>query len=424
MIGIVGGGISGLFLLHLLSKSGKEAILFESSEVPGGVMQSRRVEGPEGPVTVDLGPQRMRLTPGLAGIIDELDLTPSLQHAPSGIPFTVYHEGVLHPAPLSVAEAFSTHLISWSGKARALADLVTPAPRPAESVADALRRKLGSQVYRRLAGPLLGGLYASHPKRMQARHTLLPALGRTGAKRSLLVGLLRAARWEGTPVISFQAGMGALPGALARRHTERIRLGEPVRSVSRTPSGGYRMESKGASLKVDQVVLTLPAPQAARTLSSAVPEASQRLASLQYNPLAVVPLVVSAGTRSPQTGSGFKMTLDDHSATRGVTAHETLFGRPGLFTAFLGGMGAEGVLGLPDPDIMAQASSDFRAVTGVSAAPLFVHRTAMPAWDRSWEAIDALRLPDGLHLCAAFAHRPGIAGRLEDAHRVAATLGA
>ncbi len=417
MIGIVGGGISGLFLLHLLTESGLEAILFESSQTPGGVMQSRTVEGPNGPVTVDLGPQRMRLTAGLARLLSELDLTAVLRQAPSGIPFTVYHEGTLYPAPLRIGDAFRTRLISWSGKTRALADFCTSAPRPTESVANALTRKLGPEIYRRLAGPLLGGLYASDPERMEARHTLLRVLRRTGTRRSLLLGLLRASRWERIPLVSFETGMGALPVALARRHRSRIRLGEPLRTIARTRTGGYRLESDRETLEVDEVVLTLPAPQAAETLSSIAPATAQSLASLCYNPLAVVPLVVPIGTRPPQTGSGFKMTLDDHSATRGVTAHETLFDRQGLFTAFLGGMGGEELIELPDPEIMDQARTDFERVTGVAAIPLLVHRTAMPAWDRSWAVLDTLTLPQGIHLCAAFSDRPGIVGRLENAQR-------
>ena len=422
MIGIIGGGISGLFLLHHLADSGIEAVLFERSETPGGVMHSRTVSGPNGPVTVDLGPQRLRLTPSLAGMLNQLELTSGLQQAPSGLPFTMYHEGVLHPAPLSLGDAFGTRLISWGGKIRALADLVTGAPRPEESVASALTRKLGPQVYSRLAGPIMGGLYASRPENMEARHTLLPALRRAGSRRSLLLGLLRATRWERTPVVSFREGMGALPSALARHYCARVRLGEPVRTIMPTGHGRYRIESDQSTLDVDRVVLALPAPQAAETLGVGVPVVAESLASLRYNPLAVVPLVVPSEIPQPRTGSGFKMTLEDHSPTRGVTAHDLLFGRRGLFTAFLGGMGGEEVVGLSDPEIMRLAIADFERVTGVIPVALFVHRTAMPAWDRSWRALDSLPLPKGMHLCAAFSDRPGIAGRLENALRLAAHL--
>ncbi|MSR22008.1 MAG: protoporphyrinogen oxidase [Gemmatimonadetes bacterium] len=423
MIGIVGGGISGLFLLHFLRERGVDAVLFEAAEVPGGVMKSLTVQGPSGSVTADLGPQRMRLTAGLGQVVDRVGLRSLVLRAPTGIPFTVLHAGRLIRAPVSVREALSTPLISTAGKIRALRDLFTAAPRPDESVAEALTRKLGREISTRLAAPLLGGLYASDPARMEARDTLIPALERAGGGRSLLLALRRAAKWERIPVVSFTGGMGALPHALVERHREHVHLGAPVTGIERRPPGGFDLVAGNQRVAVDEVVLTLPAPEAAPLVRSISPDAGDRLAALRYNPLAVVPLVAAddtglgAGLR--RMGSGFKVTLEDDFATRGVTAHEALFDRKGLFTAFLGGMGREEVLDRPDREILEIARTDFRRITGTDATPLLVHRTRMPAWDRSWRALDGLELPKGIRLCAAYTDRPGIPGRLESARRTA-----
>jgi len=432
MIGIVGGGLSGLFLLDILADRGVDAVLLEASGTPGGVSLSRLVEGPDGPVTVDLGPQRVRLTPGLAGVVERTGLTPSVLQARSGVPFTVNHGGRLHPAPFSLGAALRTPLISPLGKLRALADFITPPPRPDESVASAFRRKLGPEIHTRLAGPILGGLYGSDPEEMDAGHTLLPVLARTGGGRSLLRALLRASRGASLPVVSFREGMGALPLALARRHAERIRLETPVLSVragearggdtNGSRGRGFRLITAADEIQVDQVVLTLPAPAVAEILENLVPETAERIGSLRYNPLVVIPLVVPEGVPVPEVGSGFKETLESSALTRGVTAHGALFDRRGLFSAFLGGMGREEDLARPDEALMAVARDEFRKVTGVEPVPLLVHRTWMPAWDRSWKAMDDLALPAGVHICAAYAHRPGIPGRLEDARRVAELL--
>jgi len=438
MIGIVGGGLSGLFLLDILADRGVDAVLLEASDTPGGVSLSRLVEGPDGPVTVDLGPQRVRLTPGLATVVERAGLTPALVQARTGVPFTVHHGGRLHAAPFSLGAALRTPLISPIGKLRALADFVTAPPHPDESVANAFRRKLGPEIHTRLAGPILGGLYGSDPEDMDARHTLLPVLARTGGGRSLLRALMRASGGASLPVVSFREGMGALPMALAARHAERIRLGTPVISVeagagsgadggagaaSHSGAGtGFRLVTATDEIRVDQVVLTLPAPSVAGILETLAPEAAARIGSLRYNPLVVIPLVVPEGIEVPEVGSGFKETLESSALTRGVTAHGALFDRRGLFSAFLGGMGREELLNRPDEELMAVARDEFRAVTGVEPVPLLVHRTWMPAWDRSWKAMDGLTLPAGVHICAAYAHRPGIPGRLEDARRVAELL--
>jgi oxygen-dependent protoporphyrinogen oxidase len=46
----------------------------------------------------------------------------------------------------------------------------------------------------------------------------------------------------------------------------------------------------------------------------------------------------------------------------------------------------------------------------------------MPAWDLSWQALDGLDLPAGLHLAANWWSRPGLPGRLAEAERMARKL--
>jgi protoporphyrinogen/coproporphyrinogen III oxidase len=422
MIGIIGGGISGLLLLHSLRERGMDAILFEASDTPGGVMRSRSVAGPNGPVTVDLGPQRMRLTPGIAEILAQLGRTEDLIHAPRGIPFSMYYRGRMYPAPFSFGAALTTPLISGKGKIRALADLVTPAPKPDESVAAALTRKLGPEIYVRLAGPLLGGLYGSDPAEMDAEHTLIPALRRSGQTHSLLVALRRLQAAAPLPVVSLRNGMGSLPIALAERHRDHLVLDSPVLSVERGRPGKLKILTAQDEVEVRRVAVTVPAPAAAELLRSLDSETANDLAQLRYNPLAVVPLVVPRTTPAPRMGSGFKLTLDEPGPTRGVTAHEELFGRKGLFTAFLGGRGHEDVLDRSDDAIRELAEVEFQRMTGAQAQPLLVHRTWMPAWDSTWRRFDDLNLPSGIHVCAAFGQRPGLVGRLEDARRTADLL--
>lgn len=422
MIGIVGGGASGLLLLHELRASGADAILFESSAICGGVMVSQAVEGPRGRVFVDLGPQRMRLTAAWTELVDELDLRDELVFAEEGLPFTMLRSGVFHPAPSSLGEAFRTDLISWAGKARALLDLLTPPPHPTETVESALSRKLGPEIYAYLAGPVMGGLYASHPSRMRAADTLIPAFRRTGAKRSLLRGLLRVGSWERRPVVSFREGMGQLARSLASRHHDQIRVETPVEGLDRLDDGRFRLHIEDESFEVDQVVLTLPGPAAGELLRGLDAPLAEGLSGLRYNPLAVVPLVVEPGAIAPSVGSGYKVPLSDASITRGVTSHDGLFGRDGLFTAFLGGMGFEDVASHTDGALMDMARSDFARATGVRAIPLLAHRTAMPAWDETWDGIRGRTPPRGIHLCGAFSGRPGLSGRLEETKRLAARL--
>jgi protoporphyrinogen/coproporphyrinogen III oxidase len=411
MIGIIGGGLSGLFVLHGLRARGVDAILLERDSRIGGVV--RTLPLPEGPV--DVGPVRLRLTPALRTILEEAGLVDEVVLAPRDARFHMFRGNVLHPVPRSLSEAVGTSLISWRGKARALRDLISSAPDPDETVEEVLIRKLGREVYSALAGPLLGGLYASEPGRMYARHTLTPMLRGAGSERSVLLALARARRLDALPVVSFARGMESLPRELARIHRDRIRTGSPVRSVEPGKPGGWVVRTGDEAIPVRELVVTVPAPQAAGLLEGPAPDATRILMGLRYNSLAVVPM---EGTL-PTGGSGFKVAFDEPLALRGVTSRSGLGGLEPILTAFLGGMGRETLLAQPDDRLAELAAREFKAVTGVSARPLLVHRTRVPAWDRSWQALESLALPPGIHLCAAYTRRPGVLGRLEEAGEVA-----
>lgn len=413
MIGIVGGGLSGLFVLHGLRAHGIDALLLEEGERVGGVVRTLRL--PEGPA--DVGPVRLRRTPGLAGVMDELGLEDEQMSAPPETRFHMFRDGRLHPVPLSPAQAIGTPLVSRGGKLRALRDLVSSPPHPGETVEAALVRKLGREVYRVLAGPLLGGLYASDPGRMEARDTLVPMMEGLGGGRSLLVGLLRARRAAAYPVMSLRSGAEALPQALGRLHADCIRTGSPVQGLD-TAHGGFHLHTPDGSVAVRQVVLTVPASRAAVLLGEVAPEAADRLAKLRYNPLAVVPMEGEL----PGGGSGFKVALDEPLALRGVTSRKGLGGEEAIVTAYLGGMGRETLLARPDDRLALLAAREFETVTGAEARALAVERVSVPAWDTSWRALDGLALPPGVHLCAAYSRRPGVIGRLLDAERLVTSL--
>lgn len=416
MVVIVGGGITGLALAHELARRDVEFLLFEADTEPGGVMRSRVV----GRHVLDLGPQRTRLTSAVAALVDELGLRDQLLTA-SDLPLYVYRDGRLRQVPFSVGAALRTDLFTWPEKLRILMEPLTGAVRPDETVAGCLTRKFGRAAYVHMLGPLYGGLYASDPADMIVGQSLGRALAQFGLTgRSILAGLASRARKRAAPppACSFREGMQALPRALAAAHADRIRFGSPVVELRRD-GAGYRFRVEGdVVVSADRVVLTTPAPAAAGLLRDVAPEVADRLDRLQYNPLAVVHLESDCGI----AGFGYQASLEERLATRGVTFNASIFGRKGLYTAYLGGATHPAVVDWPDDRIAETAAAEFRLVTGCAATPIHVHRVRMPAWDRSWSALNGMRLPDGLVLAASYESRAGIEGRLARARQVAEML--
>ncbi len=415
MIGIVGGGISGLVLAYELRRLGVEVTVWEAASVPGGVIRSQI----HGDLVLELGPQRARLSGPFRQLVESVGLTDELVTASPDLPRYVYHRGRLRRAPLSFSQAVTTDLLPWWAKARVLAEPLIPGPREGERVGPFLRRKFGGAAYRALLGPLYGGLYASDPDRMPVRHALQRTLVELGVRRSILWRMLRSAgRAAESAPCSFREGLGALPLAIAEKLEGCVRLDTPVRELRRQ-GNGWDVTVDGAETKrADAIVLSCPSDAAAGLLGQAYPELAARLSALRYNRLALVFLEAETKLR----GLGYQVAFGESLETRGVTWNDSLFGRPGLYTAYLGGMKNPDLPDWDDDRIAGIACKEFEVATGYPAQAVHVSRTRIPAWDETWDALDGIEWPPDLHMCSNYTARPGILGRIVEAKRLATEL--
>jgi oxygen-dependent protoporphyrinogen oxidase len=245
------------------------------------------------------------------------------------------------------------------------------------------------------------------------------ALEEFGIGRSLLMPLVRrGGRIDPPPAVSFRKGMQTLPLALAARHAANVSLSTPVRRLVRCGEG-WRVETDAETLDASAVVLTVTGGEAARLLADVAPDAASRIGSLRYNPLAVVHL---AADPPPPRGLGFQTAFGERLRTRGVTFNHHLFARQGVCTAYLGGAKWREVEQTSLEELGDIAVAEFAEVTGSRARVLSVTRERMPAWDRSWAALDGIAPPEGIHLAANWESRPGLPGRLAQTRRLAERL--
>jgi oxygen-dependent protoporphyrinogen oxidase len=416
VIVIVGGGITGLSLAHHLARLGVPHRVLEAAGEPGGVIRSAEVDGH----VLDWGPQRTRLTGPVGELVKELGLEDEVITAPADLPLFVYAAGKLRVAPFSAADFVRSDLLSPAAKLRVLLEPLTGAPRNDESVAALFRRKIGDQAYERLVGPLYGGLYASDPEDMVVGSSLGRVLAEFGIGRSLLAPLIRrGGRIDPPPAVSFRRGMQTLPLALAAHDAANVHLSTPVRRLARS-GDGWRVETDAETLDASAVVVTVGAAEASRLLADVAPDAASRIGTLRYNPLAVVHL---AADPPPPRGLGFQTALGERLRTRGVTFNHHLFARHGVCTAYLGGAKWPQVEQTPLDELGDIAVAEFAQVTGSRARVLSVTRERMPAWDRTWAALEGITVPPGIHLAANWESRPGLPGRLAQTRRLAERLG-
>lgn len=414
MIAIVGGGISGLALAHELSARNRPYILLEAAPRPGGVIRSGRIHGQ----VLEWGPQRGRLTREFATLVDELGLRDQIITAPPDLSLFVFARGKLRRVPFSPRAFLSSDILTPTGKARLLLEPFTARARDEESVADYFIRKLGREAYENLAGPLYGGLYASDPRDMVLGLSLKHVLREFNVGRSMLLPLLRRGGTIAPPIAcSFRDGLETLTRTLHARYAPHVHLNTPARGIVRS-GNSYMVITDRDRIAAEHVVITTPAPASAKLLIDVAPDAAARIATLNYNPLAVVHLFAETDLR----GLGYQVSLAESLVTRGVTWNDSLFGRTGVYTAYLGGATNPWVANESADRAGAIAVSEFRTATGYDATAVSVEQEVMPAWDRSWSAIQQLVLPPNLHVHASWQSRPGIPGRLGMARSLAQKL--
>ncbi|MFB6085691.1 MAG: protoporphyrinogen oxidase [Halodesulfurarchaeum sp.] len=416
-VGIVGAGISGLALTHSLRKRGIETATFEAKGRPGGTIQSRQIDGH----VLELGPQRLRLAGPVKALVEELGLDAELREGHTDQPLYVYHEGTFRVAPLSIREAITTDLLSWRGKLRVLAEPLTAGPQPSETVEGFLTRKFGREAAHRLFAPLYTGLYGTAADEMLVEYSLGRALERHGIGDSIL-GAVAPYALKGRdppPIVTFEDGLGRLPEALAERHADSIEFDAPVESIE--PAGdGYEIVTESGRKAVDAVGMTPPAPTAAALLEPVDSALASTLREFNYNPIVVVHLHSAAGV----VGHGCQILPEAGYDTLGMTWNASMLDRDGVYTAYLGGGRDDGLLAKDDAEIGEIAAREFEELLDADAEVLNVHRwePGMPAYDRSWEALDRLDPPADVEFVTNYTDRAGIIGRLTDAKEAAERL--
>ncbi|AKH97487.1 protoporphyrinogen oxidase [Halanaeroarchaeum sulfurireducens] len=411
-VGVVGAGLSGLSATHSLASMEADVRTFEAAGRPGGVVRSTTIDD----TVLEHGPQRLRLSAPLKSLVEELDLTEELRFGHEDQPLYAFYKGSLRPMPLSIRHAITTDLLSWRGKARILAEPLTESARPDETVHEYLARKFGTEAATRFMGPLYSGLYGTDPDEMYVEYSLGRALDHMGIEGSILLTVAKRLL-EGIdtpPIVTFERGVKTLPDAMYDANADRIALDTAVTGIEQDGER-FRIVSEAGTHTVDSVVLTTPAPTAADLLAGIDEPAADVLARFNYNPIGVVHLESDFDGE----GHGFHV-IDDGYVTNGSTWNHSMLDRDGIYTSYVGS-GDETVLDAPDAEIGRRAAAEFEEITGTSAEVLSVNviRPGMPAYDRSWSALDNLSLPDGITICSSYTSRAGVIGRIVDGRRTA-----
>ncbi len=287
---VVGAGISGLTASFRLARGGLRVAILESAARVGGAIETftdgawRFEMGPNTVLESDESVGRLIRDAGLEG--EKIVASPSAKRR------YLYKGGRLIPLPGGPGGFLKTPLFSAGAKLRLLREpwIGRPPEGVEESIAQLVRRRLGTPFLDYAVGPFVSGVYAGDPERLSARWAMPKVHALEAEHGSLIRGALagrKKAALRGA-MISFREGLEELPRRLAREIGD-VRTSVAAQRVVRT-EGGFRVETSAGPVEAARVVLAVPADAAARLLEEATSGDSRLLAEIPYAAVAVVSL--------------------------------------------------------------------------------------------------------------------------------------
>ncbi len=304
-VAVVGAGISGLATAHFLKKAGIDVELLEKTEIAGGTIGSKFVDG----YLVENGPNSTSETNFVIDeMLDDLSKLPHFGNIRSEKIYAdedskyrfIVRRGKLHALPSGVGSFLTTKLWTAPGKLRLFGEPFLGRANHEESIADFVTRRLGREFLDYAINPFVAGVYAGNPSELSVRAAFPKLYALEEKYGGLLKGTIgglreRRKRKEKAKVsaklFAFKSGMGVLPTALASEFVDGICFGTAVTGL-KSEDGKFLLsfsrDAEPDSQKYDAVVLSTPAYAAVEIVRSWLPGLSDELAKIKYPPVAVV----------------------------------------------------------------------------------------------------------------------------------------
>ena len=440
-VAIIGGGIAGLSTAwYLQQASNLKYVLLEESDRWGGHIRTERVDdfvieaGPDSFITQKPhGLQLVRelgLENRLLGTNDQMRQVYVLNRGK----VTPMPDGILLIVPTKFMPFVLSPLISPFGKLRMGMDLFIAPKRDGadETLADFVRRRLGSEALDKIAEPLLSGIYNSEAEKQSLLATFPRFRTLEEQYGSLTRGML-ASRRNGPPApslsngkisafASLRGGMEEMIRALVAQLTGDLRLRTTVRKISRDENETYVITTDaGTPLYAQAIVLATPAFVAAELLSEVAPNVARDLQAIRYVSTGTISLAYRVSDiRKPLNGFGVVVPRSERRPINAITFSSIKFSQRApegfaLLRMFFGGSRSPQSMELDDKALATTVREQLRELLGIESAPLF-HR--IYRWHRSnaqydvghLERVSNLEksLPGGLYLTGSAYRGVGI----------------
>ncbi len=391
---IIGAGITGLATAWQLKQTGHEVAVLECAHSVGGAMRSVQTGdylAEEGPNSIQLGSAEIEAffdsIPGLSEQIIEAEPAANKRYIVRG--------GKAHAVPMNPWQAITTPLWSFGAKLRVLKEPFIAARKDEseESVADFVRRRLGSELYDYAINPLVGGIYAGDPEKLSVRYGFPKLYALEQAHGGLIRGAIakmKAAKAAKSPkvrkrIISFKDGIDSLPRTLARNLGDSVQCSVSISSIRKEGAQWTVQWNVEQSDSFDQIIVTTPAHKLTELpFDTNIKTEFEPLKAIDYPPVSVLSLGFKrSDITHPLDGFGALVPECEQRKILGVLFPSSVFtGRApkdeALLTVFIGGERQPELATADTEQLLRTVLPEIETLLGAKGKPTFVHHKHWP----------------------------------------------
>jgi len=445
---ILGAGLTGLTIGYYLRKRGKDFVIVEKKEKPGGVIGTVAENG----FVYETGPNTGVLsTPEIVELFEELAPGCVVEKAGSGAGKRyILKNGKWTPLPSGLISAINTPLFSFSDKIRILGEpFRKPGTDENESLASLVIRRLGKSYLDYAVDPFISGIYAGDPHRLVTKYALPKLYALEQKYGSFIRGTIVKKTEPSDPaykkvtkeVFSAEGGLGSLVTAL----TDAIGMENILTSCHDTrvvgESGTFTLDysdagNNPAKLTARTIISTVGAFELPHLFPFIPENLTDKIKVLDYAPV----IQVSVGYRRWQgqkldAFGGLIPSLEGRDVL-GILFPSAIFrGRSpeggALLSVFMGGIKKRHLLERTDEEIASIALGEIEKTLAARGEPELVkirrYTHAIPQYEKGSDlrlkAIsEAENLFPGLVLAGNIRDGIGMADRVRQGRAVAGSI--
>lgn len=441
---IIGGGISGLSLLHFLKKQHENnpevsIQLLEREEYLGGTIKTIH----QNSCLFEMGPNGfLDSKPRTLQLINELGLSERVVKAgPRAKKRYVCVANALKTLPTTPFDFLMTPLLSVPEKFRVFGEaFVKKGNHPQESVYGFGKRRFGKRVAEIFFDPMVTGIYGGDVCQLNLKEAF-PKIYDLEDQYGSLIKAMRNFKKEKKPagkafggnLTSFKNGMVELILAIREKYQDAILLNQEIKTIV-FENNQFEINSGEKKYKADEIYLCVPAYSAAKILRGVHQPLCDELEKINYAPMAVVGLAYSAKIfKQRPTGFGYLIPSQERKKALGVLFEHDIF--PGrcpadqvLLRVMIGGSHNPKVVLDSEETIKQIAVNEIKDRFGVQDEPstIFFARwsKAIPQYDQTYaqakERIESyLKQWPALHLVSNYWHGVSFNDCIENAYQSA-----